>query len=195
MDKKALFIGPSKQALQGFDYNIINDYDYVARTNKFPECGLTGLEGRCDLLFINSHCARYYSRRPHKLNNYKVFVKGNNDKDSLLSKISTLNITSVQELFQLLCTKYFKPHHPYYGTVIIDYLSRVCQSVDVCGIDFYTFGFSKKENYLENYYDLEDLKQEEPIHSIKKDIEYTKMLLESRGNIKLLHKTKESLRK
>lgn len=188
-NKKVLILGPSKLALENFDYSIVDNYDFIARTNKLLQCNLKNNEGRCDLLFINSSVVRFYLKHgTGDLENRFVFVKRKQEKQLLLKANNKLNVIDIEEAW-LEHYKMFYPHQPYYGTLAISYLLSENNHVSVAGFDFYTSGFSNKESYISGYYDLVDLKEEEPIHKIKKDILFLHNLSRS-YDIKFIHKTK-----
>jgi len=187
---KILFLGPSKYALEDFDYSILKEYDFIARTNKFLE---TEDKSRCDIIFINSNCVNFYYENADKLKDKIIYVKRYDEKTKLKLKYPDLDIHDLEEFWKLHL-QHFHPHQPYYGTLAINYLRKNCQQLDIAGIDFYYKGFSQKCNYIEGYYDLRDLISEDSQHSIKKDIEFMKKILDSE-NIRLLHKTKDIFRK
>ena len=70
--KGVLLIGPSKYALEGFDYSIMKEYQKIARINKYLE---TLNPGRCDIIFLNSNCVKFYLKKPHVLVGKKIYVK------------------------------------------------------------------------------------------------------------------------
>jgi len=191
-NKKILFLGPSKSSLDGFDFSEINKWDLVVRTNKFLETedNKNNINNKCDLLFINSNCVKFYKNRSHKLEGKAVFVKLKSEKTYLQSKNKKLNITDIEPEWNSICRAFY-PHQPYYGTAIIEYLKDKCDRLDIAGIDFYRSGFSDKKKYIEGYYDLTNLKKEESIHSIEKDVEYIKKILNNNKNVRLIHKTKQ----
>lgn len=181
-----LLIGPSKYALEDFDYSIMEKYKKIARINKYLE---TQNPGRSDIIFLNSNCVRFYLKKPHTLVGKKIYVKREQEAFLLKRKLSDLDVEDMEEFWQIHM-KYFYPHQPYYGTLAINFLRKRFESVDVAGFDFYYNGFSKKEDYLDGYYDLEDLKKEDPQHNIKKDIQFMKKILEN-DNLNLIHRTKQ----
>ena len=185
--KKVLLLGPSSYALSDSDYSKIEQYDYIARTNKILE---SKQSCKTDILFINSNCVKFYLTKVEKLLGKIVFTKRESERNLLMQVEPRLHVYDLEQKWSHLM-QLFSPHQPYYGTLIIDYLSDYCEEVGVAGIDFYYNGFSKKENYIEGYYDLGDLSKEDPQHSIIKDLKYVKFLLNKKTNINLLQKTKE----
>ena len=193
--KSVLFLGPSKSALEGFEYSVISSYDFIARTNKYletKEYQLDNNKNRCDILFLNSNCVRFYSdsSNSREIFGKKIFVKLDSEKRFLLSKYNNLQIESLQHYWNKNCAKFY-PHKPYYGTVAIDYLRNNCSKLDIAGIDFYDNGFSRKDIYVDGYYDLEETSKQESQHSIDKDLMFTKDMLRENKNINLLHTTKD----
>jgi hypothetical protein len=184
--KNVLLIGPSKYALEDFDYSIMKNYEKIARINKYLE---TKDSGRCDIIFLNSNCVKFYLKKPHALAGKKIYVKRRQESYLLKKKLSKLDVEDMEKFWQIHI-KYFQPHQPYYGTLAMNFLRKRFESVDVAGFDFYYNGFSKKEDYLDGYYDLKDLKKEDPQHSIKKDIQFIKRILEN-DNLNLIHRTKQ----
>lgn len=191
-NKKILFLGPSRDSLNGFDFNEINKWDLIVRTNKFLETedNKNGINNKCDLLFINSNCVKFYANSSHKLEGKRIFVKLKAEKNYLQSKNNKLNITDIEPEWRSMC-RVFYPHVPYYGTAIIEYLKSRCGILDVAGIDFYKSGFPNKEMYLKGYYNLANLEKEDPIHSIEKDLKYMKNMLNNNKNVRLIHKTRQ----
>lgn len=191
-NKKILFLGPSKACLEGFNFAEMSKWDLVVRTNKFLETedNKNNINNKCDLLFINSNCVKFYANSSHKLEGKRVFVKLKAEKNFLQSKNRKLNITDIEAVWSSMC-RIFYPHRPYYGTAIMEYLKDKCERLDIAGIDFYKSGFSNKEMYLEGYYDLANLEKEEPIHSIEKDLKYMKNMLNNNKNVRLIHKTRQ----
>ena len=184
--KGVLLIGPSKYALEGFDYSIMKEYQKIARINKYLE---TSNPGRCDIIFLNSNCVKFYLKKPHVLVGKKIYVKRKQESYLLKRELSDLDVEDMEEFWKMHM-KYFYPHQPYYGTLAMNFLRKRFESVDVAGFDFYRNGFSKKEDYLDGYYDLEDLRKEDPQHSIKKDLKFIEKIMQNE-NINFIHKTKQ----
>ncbi len=182
-----LFLGPSKYALEGFDYSILQKYEKVARINKYLEIENPG---RCDLLFLNSNCVKFYlNKSVDKLLGKKIYVKRRAEKVALEKKSLDIEVEEMEDFWKLHM-KYFQPHQPYCGTLAINFLRKRYKKVDVAGIDFYYNGFSSKEAYIDGYYDLQDKITEDPQHSIKKDIAFMKKIMQ-KENVNFIHKTKE----
>jgi len=191
-EKKILLLGPSKQALFGFDYSLMDKYDFVVRTNKFLEASVESDKSRCDVLFINSNCVRFYCQKGvDSLLGKIIFVKLSSEKKVLQDYDGRLIVFDVESEWHKLC-KLFYPHIPYYGTVALSFLKDRCKKLDIAGMDFYKEGFSDKERYIEGYYDLPSTGKQESQHSINKDLMYTDKILNLCNNVELLYKTKQA---
>ena len=190
--KKVILVGPSLQALEGFDLSECKNYDIVVGTNKVMESELSR-KVDFDVIFLNTSCVKFYSspERAKSLTGKTIFVKEKKDI-TLLSGVleERAKIYDIESTWNKLRQK-FAPHVPYYGTTIVDYLSSICAEVFVAGFDFYYNGFSSKMNYISGYYDLEDLREEERCHSIEKDLLYYKSFLLNNKNIILENKTQK----
>ena len=118
--KNVLLIGPSKYALEDFDYSIMKNYEKIARINKYLE---TKDSGRCDIIFLNSNCVKFYLKKPHALAGKKIYVKRRQESYLLKKKLSKLDVEDMEKFWQIHI-KYFQPHQPYYGTLAMNFLRK-----------------------------------------------------------------------
>lgn len=170
--KKVILVGPSLQALEGFDLSECKNYDIVVGTNKVMESELAE-KVDFDVIFLNTTCAKYYCNKEKfkKLEGKTIFTKERHDANRLIRETGYKKIYDIDKTWEKM-RKQFSPHVPYYGTAIVSYLKEVCDELFVVGFDFYLNGFSAKKNYVEGYYDLQDKQKEEACHSIAKDLEH-----------------------
>ena len=170
--KRVIVVGPSLQALDGFDLNKCSEFDIVVGTNKVMESELSK-NVDFDVIFLNSTCAKHYSNEDNfkKLKGKTIFTKQKIEANWLKKVSDHDRIYSMDSKWNELRTE-FSPHVPYYGTAIVSYLKDICQDLYVVGFDFYLNGFSAKKNYIKGYYDLEDKEKEESCHSLEKDLKY-----------------------
>ena len=216
--KKILFIGPSKVALEDFDWAILNDYDYIARTNMFLENrNLSKKHNRCEIIYLNVHCCnmylnisqrRLYRLTTSKLKNMIVLVKFNSfipplmklvgRKRSLMANkcnlcLSTVHVrNSINEQLSGMEPKgQGQNMECYSGTSLIVYLAKFCNQLDVCGLDFYQSGFGLNAKYVEGYNAYNNASdKEEPRHNMQKDIRFLREFLSRNKHVNFIHKTK-----
>jgi hypothetical protein len=196
INKSVLFIGPSANALEGFDYSIIDKYDYIARTNTFLlDVDESNPHNRCDMLFINNASFRFYDKAQsfHSFKHKHIFTKVLAHSEHIKKVNPNIKCTCILEESKRVSTL-AKTRTPYMGTTTIYYLIQNYQQVDICGMDFYQSGFGTDAKYIENYKAKNNTNQEEKCHNIKKDAEFLWLLYQKhKPRIRFLHKTKDIL--
>lgn len=194
INKSVLFIGPSADALEGFDYSIADNYDYVARTNTFLlDIDESNLYNRCDMLFINNASFHFYKRAKsfHKFKHKHIFTKNQTHAECINNTNDNIKCVCILDTSKRASTL-AQTRIPYMGTIAIYYLIQNYQQVDVCGMDFYQSGFGTDAKYIENYKAKNDTNQEEKCHNINKDVKFLWSLYkEHKPRLQFLHKTKD----
>ncbi len=186
-DKNIAVVGPSKQALEAMDYNLLSNFDLVARTNLFLEHeeDLDDEQSRCDIIFLNGWSTRWYFNKKDRLKDVYVLTKLNrrflpNNFFKILQGASASpvwrkllkNSTFRSRLGKRKKTKGLRQYTPYLLTLACEYLLSRGANVTVFGVDFYYHGFKNTENYLDGVYRLPSTKKEESNHSMRRDLRY-----------------------
>jgi hypothetical protein len=207
-NQKVLLIGPSAYALDGFDYNLLQNYDYVARTNGFLlyRSELKTIEDRCDMIFINSASFKQYKKEKslENLLGKIVYTKIHGSEEYLNKTYGTDALTCIciydkVEEVRLQLEKFYPNRipidfQPYTGTVAIAYLIEQYQEVHVCGMDFYESGFGSKGIYVDSYNAYNILDRQEDHHRMNKDMAFLiDLQLQNPERLKFLGKTQEIL--
>lgn len=196
-EKKVIFVGPSKVALDGFDYSILDEYDYVARTNLFLDSGDGVIEhdltihDRCDIIYLNKFAFNLYMARDDLsiLKNKIVLVKFDEHQEALQNILPNTTIFSAQKERE----QFIRANgcEPYSGTSLIMYLINNYKEVSIAGIDFYESGVGRNAKYINGYYSYNQSEGEESVHDMKKDICYLNDLIQN-NSVKLIGKTKDA---
>lgn len=193
-NQKILFLGPSAVALDGFDYSVMDNYDYIARTNFFlHRDDLDEAKNRCDIIFLNYFSSKHYclDKIDNRLFGKKIFTKTNDEAYILSEKYPESECESIQDtILEIKENNDIKV--PYIGTSSIFHLIKNYNQVDIAGVDFYLSGFGSDGKYIEKYPVYCESNSEQDSHDIKKDMLFlAKIYLLNKGKMNFLHKSKK----
>lgn len=196
INKTVLFLGPSSVALDGFDYSVIHNYDYIARTNFFLDRDdIDQDKNKCDILFLNYLSAEYYclEKIDSNLFNKKIFTKTNRHRLILSQKYKQSKFESIETTISEI-KRNTTIQVPYLGTSAIFHLIKNYKEVAIAGIDFYQSGFGLSAKYIEQYKAYCNSNMEQDKHAMKKDMLFlAKLYLLNKDRMRFLYKSRDIL--